>query len=172
MTNQQELAVVRRVHPDQWATYREVRLAALTDSPKAFSSTLDRELGFEPQLWRDRLGANVSLLAWLDQQPVGTVTVLRPGIIPDIDGLAGAWHLVAMWVSPPARRLGVGTQLIDAAAQAAAAGGAPALLLWVVETNDPARELYERMGFRATRVRQPEDGRPALWEQLMIRELA
>jgi GNAT superfamily N-acetyltransferase len=162
---------ISRVHSDQWASYREVRLAALADSPEAFSSTLERELGFDEQLWRSRLGSNVSLLAWLDQQPVGTVTVLGPGIIPEIPGFADAWHLVAMWVRPAARRLGVGTRLVEAATQAARSGGAPALLLWVVETNDAARELYERMGFRATGIRQPEDGRPA-WEQLMVRELA
>jgi ribosomal protein S18 acetylase RimI-like enzyme len=172
MADQSQQVQVRRVHPDQWATYREVRLAALTDSPEAFSSTLERELGFDEQLWRSRLGSNVSFLAWRADQPVGTVTVLDTDIIVDDHGFSDAWHLVAMWVSPAARRLGVGAQLVDAAVDAAKSGGAPALLLWVVETNDPARALYERLGFRATGITQVEPARPTLPEQLMVRQLA
>ena len=172
MADQPEQVVITRVSPDQWATYRSVRLAALTDSPEAFSSTVERELGFGEQLWRDRMGANVTLLAWLDSRPVGTVTVLQAGVIGDIDGFAGAWHLVAMWVDPSARRLGVGVQLVTAALDAARSGGAPALLLWVVETNDRARSLYERLGFLATGDREAYPNQPGQWEQLMVRELA
>jgi ribosomal protein S18 acetylase RimI-like enzyme len=171
MSDEQEQLVISRVSPDQWATYREVRLAALTDSPEAFSSTLERELGFPELLWRERLGSNISLLAWLGDRPVGTVAVLTTEIA-DTHGFTGAWHLVAMWVSPAARRLGVGARLVEAAAVAARSGGAPSVLLWVVETNDPARKLYERAGFRAPGIRQAYPNQPGEWEQLMIRELA
>jgi GNAT superfamily N-acetyltransferase len=172
MVGQPEQIVISRVSPDQWETYREVRLAALTESPEAFSSTVERELAFPEQLWRDRMGANVTLLAWLDSRPAGTVTVLPAGVIPDVNGFAGAWHLVAMWVDPSARRLGVGGQLVSAALGAAKAGGAPALLLWVVETNDRARSLYERLGFRATGHREAYPNQPGQWEQLMVCQLA
>ena len=171
MTDQAEKLVIARVSPDQWATYREVRLAALADSPESFSSTLERELDFGEQLWRDRLGANISLLAWLDDQPVGTVTVIGTEFA-DTHGFTGACHLVAMWVSPSARRLGAGGQLVTAAADSARSAGAPALLLWVVESNDAARTLYERQGFRATGFRQAYPHQPGEWEQLMVRELA
>jgi len=171
MVDQSEKLVIARVSPDQWETYRQVRLAALTDSPEAFSSTIEREQRYPEQLWRDRLGANASLLAWLDGRPVGTVTVLDTALA-ETHGFTGAWHLVAMWVNPSARRLGVGAQLVEAAAEAARSGGAPALLLWVVETNDRARSLYERLGFRATGVREAYPNQPGQWEHLMVRELA
>jgi ribosomal protein S18 acetylase RimI-like enzyme len=171
MADHPENLVIARVSPDQWATYREVRLAALTDSPEAFSSTAELEREYPEQLWRDRLGANASLLAWLDDRPVGTVTVL-PTELADTHGFTGAWHLVAMWVDPTARRLGVGAQLVSAALDAAKSGSAPALLLWVVETNDRARSLYERLGFRATGIKDPYPNQPGQWEELMVRELA
>ncbi len=171
MTDQEEKLVIARVSPDQWTRYREVRLAALKESPEAFSSTLEREQEFGDQLWRDRLAANVTLLAWLDDQPVGTVTVLSTEIAPT-HGFTGAQHLVAMWVSPSARRLGVGARLVTAAADSAKAAGAPALLLWVVETNDAARTLYERHDFRSTGIREAYPNQPGVWEQLMVRELA
>ncbi len=171
MTDQRKQAAIARVRPDQWATYREVRLAALADSPQAFSSTFAREQEFAEQLWRDRLGSNITLLARLDDRPAGTVAVLGTELA-DTHGFTGAWHLVAMWVSPSARRLGVGAQLVQAAADAARAAGAPALLLWVVETNDPARTLFERLGFRSQGIRQAYPNQPGQWEQLMIRDLA
>jgi GNAT superfamily N-acetyltransferase len=171
MVGQSEQVVISRVSPDQWATFREVRLAALAESPEAFSSTVERELGFPEQLWRDRLGANVTLLAWLDDRPVGTVTVLDTALA-DTHGFAGAFHLVAMWVDPSARRLGIGAQLVSAALDAARSGGAPALLLWVVESNDRGRSLYERLGFRDTGFREAYPNQPGQWEQLMVRELA
>lgn len=171
MAGQSEQVMISRVSPDQWAAYREVRLAALTESPEAFGSTVERELGFPEQLWRDRLGANVTLLAWLDSRPVGTVTVLDTEL-SQTHGFTGAFHLVAMWVDPAARRLGVGAQLVSAALDAAKAGGAPALLLWVVETNDRARSLYERLGFRATGHKEAYPNQPGQWEHLMVRQLA
>lgn len=171
MVGQSEQVVISRVSPDQWATFRSVRLAALTESPEAFSSTVERELGYPEQLWRDRLGANATFLAWLDDRPVGTVTVLDTKLA-DTHGFTGAFHLVAMWVDPSARRLGVGAQLVSAALDAARTGGAPALLLWVVESNDRARTLYERQGFRDTGIRDAYPNQPGQWEQLMVRELA
>jgi hypothetical protein len=39
--------------------------------------------------------------------------------------------------------------------------------LWVTETNDPARRLYERCGFAATGERQPLPSRPQYAEIAM-----
>lgn len=171
MADQPEQAVVSRVHPDQWVTYREVRLAALTDAPDAFSSNLDRELAFDEEVWRGRLGSNASFLAWHDGKPVGTITVLEYDESHN-HPYTGAWHLVAMWVSPKARRLGVGGRLVATVAEHARAAGAPSIVLWVFEANSSARHLYQRTGFRPTELRDSRPGNPDDIEILMIRELA
>jgi GNAT superfamily N-acetyltransferase len=54
-------------------------------------------------------------------------------------------------VRADARGTGVGTALLEAAVAGALAEGADRLLLEVVDTNGLARQLYERVGFRATR---------------------
>ena len=41
--------------------------------------------------------------------------------------------------------------------------------LWVTETNDPARALYERCGFAATGERQPLPSHPQHAEIAMAR---
>ena len=161
---------VRRVSPAEWATYRQVRLAALADSPEAFSSTLDRELEFDEETWRQRLESAASFLAWQYDDPVGTVTALdyEPG---HAHGFTGASLLVAMWVRPTARGLGTGRALVDAVLDHAKAGDAPSVVLWVFEDNGAARALYERMGFRATELRDSRPGKPEDVELMMIRDL-
>src|SRR5260370_37513571 len=47
---------VRRILPDEWQVYRQVRLTALAQAPDAFMSTLERGQGFGEGIWRPRLG--------------------------------------------------------------------------------------------------------------------
>jgi hypothetical protein len=70
-----------RMEPEEWATVRRVRLAALADAPEAFASTLDRELRLDEATWRERVAASPWFLAWRDGKPVGLVAVLteQPG---------------------------------------------------------------------------------------------
>jgi ribosomal protein S18 acetylase RimI-like enzyme len=163
-------AQVRQVSPDDWATYRQVRLTALADAPEAFASTLERERDLGEQLWRRRLGAAASFLAWRDGAPVGAVTAL-PYDDAQVHGFHGAWHLVAMWVSPAARGLGIGRMLVQTVIDQASAAGAPSVVLWVFDANERARGLYERMGFRPTNRTDTRPGNPEDIEHLMIREL-
>jgi GNAT superfamily N-acetyltransferase len=64
-----------------------------------------------------------------------------------------------------------GSALITAVAGWARARGALALHLWVTESNNPARRLYERSGFTPTGERQPLPSNPDLAEIGMTRPL-
>jgi ribosomal protein S18 acetylase RimI-like enzyme len=52
-----------------------------------------------------------------------------------------------MWVSPTARRGGLGSALVDRIAEWGAAWGAERVVLWVVASNEAALEFYRRIGF-------------------------
>jgi RsiW-degrading membrane proteinase PrsW (M82 family)/ribosomal protein S18 acetylase RimI-like enzyme len=54
---------------------------------------------------------------------------------------------ITLAVVPPRRRSGFGTQLLEALAGAARDRGIPALSLSVEDGNDPARNLYAKLGF-------------------------
>jgi GNAT superfamily N-acetyltransferase len=63
----------------------------------------------------------------------------------------GTRRVEVLAVRSDARGAGVGTALLEAVAADTRADGADRLLLEVVDTNGRAKELYERVGFRATR---------------------
>ena len=84
------------------------------------------------------------------------------------DGVA---NVVSMWVRPSARGNGVGEALIGATADWAKSRDHAALVLWVTESNTPARKLYDRCGFALTGERQPLPSDPTLPEVRMRRLL-
>jgi ribosomal protein S18 acetylase RimI-like enzyme len=90
-------------------------------------------------------------------------------VVEDDDGLVGA-SLVAMWdwesrplllylvVRPEAKRRGMGTALLLQSGEALAAAGHPELDLFVTEANEPAVNLYRKLGFEVVeRVDHPRD---------------
>jgi ribosomal protein S18 acetylase RimI-like enzyme len=165
-------AQVRRARPDEWATVRDVRLAALADAPDAFASTLTRELGRTGPQWRSRIGAWPWFLAWRAGAPAGLVATVpdQAASGPPAAGRRG-WHLVSMWVCPPARGHGVADMLVGAVMDHAEMAGAPRVTLWVAVGNARARAFYRRMGFTATGRRQvyPRDGTAPLDEEELAR---
>ena len=119
--------LVTRLVPEQWAIYRQVRLAALTDAPYAFGSTLERELTFGDDLWQQRISRAATFLALLDGHPVGTATAIADD--PDDEfAVPGAWQLVGMWVAAGARGRGVADRLVEAVADHVRGAGSPTLV--------------------------------------------
>ncbi|MDF2144574.1 N-acetyltransferase [Knoellia sp. p5-6-4] len=135
-----------RVGESNWRTYRDVRLASLLDTPSAFSSTYAGESAFTDERWLARVhsGSSTWLAMWGDL-PVGTATSFR---FPE-QGEAETC-LVGMWVAGHARGRGVGEALVGHVIADARSRGLARVTLDVAEANHPARDLYERMGFRPT----------------------
>ena len=160
------MIVVREIAKDDWEQMRDVRLAALAEAPSAFGSSYAREAAFTEEQWRGRISErSVTFFARVDS--AGSAPAGLAGVYVE-DGTA---NLVSMWVRPPARGLGVGKALIEAAAAWAKARGFAALFLWVTEPNTSARRLYEQCGFTPTGERQPLPSDPALTEIWMSRTL-
>jgi len=76
---------------------------------------------------------------------LGAITT-RPG--------RGLWRIEVIAVDEQARGGGVGTRLLRTAIEAARDTGMRAVTLEVVDTNEPARALYERLGFRCVRTQR------------------
>jgi ribosomal protein S18 acetylase RimI-like enzyme len=128
------MATIRRLGPDDWEDFREIRLRSLADAPDAFGSTLARERAFAELDWRLRLGGPVYVVD--DPRPVAV------GGIFDNDGTPHVW---GMWTDPAHRGRGHARAILDALIPP----GTPAQLD-VNVTNGGARKVYERYGFVGT----------------------
>jgi len=148
---------IRTFAQPEWATYKDLRLRALADSPDAFGSTLAREQYLSDADWSGRLagGANswdLPLVAEVDGEPIGLAWGRIEKSNPDVA------NLYQMWVAPSYRRLGAGKMLLDAVIAWARAKNASYLELGVTCGDSPARRLYSRAGFEP--VGQPQLFRP------------
>ena len=154
---------VREATAADWTTWRDLRLRALQDTPTAFGSTYERELGFSENDWLGRLldPEGACVLAYADDEPVG-----MGGGFQDLPG----WlHVVAMWTDPAWRGRGVGRAVLDHLAAWSAQRGLR-VHLDVETTNAGARRVYERAGFVATGELQPlREGSPYLIERMVRR---
>jgi ribosomal protein S18 acetylase RimI-like enzyme len=158
----------RQAQAADWEALRELRLAALADAPDAFASTLEAEVAFPAEVWRQ----------WAEGGPTSANFIAREGGV-DV-GLAavfaepdapGRMHLVSMWVDPRYRRRGVARALVGQALRWAAERRAREVILWVADHNAAARRLYERIGFQPTGERQPLPSNPARTESLLCLSL-
>jgi len=135
---------VRRAAIGDESVLRELRLQALTESPRAFSSTYEREVARTIEDWRRWLAPAATFILEADGEPRGLVAG-----VPDQND-ASIMHLMAMWVHPDIRGTGAADALISSVKAFATELGATHLHLKVVENNGRAKRCYERAGFRAT----------------------
>jgi len=151
----------RQAQAADWETLRQLRLAALADAPDAFASTLEAEVAYPDEVWRQRAEEGPTSANFIARERGGDVGLAAVFAEPDA---SGRMHLVSMWVDPGYRRQGVARALVGRVVRWAAARRAREVVLWVADHNTAARRLYERIGFQPTGARQPLPSNPALTE--------
>jgi len=138
---------IRQIQRDEWEIGRSVRLAALQDSPCAFSETYANAVVMPDDFWRGRAErgargeASFSALAFADDEPIGMAVGLAD---PEDSAVA---YLVAMWVAPEHRGTHVASSLVDAVADWAASRGASNVFAGVLLGNSRAASFYRKVGF-------------------------
>jgi len=141
--------------PEDWAMFRALRMAALSEAPHAFSSTLEGERHLGEAAWRAKLATRAQFVARApDGSPLGTAGAFRE---------ADVTELISMWVAPLARGRGVGAALVERVVAHAKEAGCRAVHLHVAEDNPAAERLYARCGFTRTGSVEPiRAGEPRL----------
>lgn len=144
-TEELPIVTVTEARPVDWEAVRDLRLAALADTPEAFCATLEAERQLDQAAWRARIERPRcrTLIAWLEQEAVGLVEI-EPWDDGEVAGIGG------VWVAPDGRGLGVGDALIAEVLEVARRRGYTRAALEVGDHNVYAQELYARHGFVAT----------------------
>ena len=147
---------ISRADEADWSAYREIRLRSLLESPEAYGSSHERELGLTESEWRARTTGRLFLARDDEQQVVGNAAGLL--------GEDGHLDLVGMFVAAEARGRGCAELLLDAVVAVARTDGATRVVLHVTDGNVAAARCYTRYGFTETGRRWPMERDPSLTE--------
>src|SRR5699024_8542629 len=82
------------------------------------------------------------IFAYLEDKPIGMMGDTWFADIPD-DGR----YLEYLWIAPAWRRSGVASAFITKVIEDLKTRGVGSIWLWVLDGNDPAMNLYEKLGF-------------------------
>jgi len=138
-------AVVRRLLPDDAEVYIGIRREALEREPLAFASSPEDDRGLSLSFVRQALARpSQATFGAFSPALVGVV-----GIYQDPHRKAShKAHVWGLYVQPAHRRTGVGRSLMVAALRFAAhLPGVTRVHLGVANAAQPARRLYESLGF-------------------------
>ncbi|MBJ7311112.1 GNAT family N-acetyltransferase [Rugamonas sp. CCM 8940] len=136
------MMIIRHTTEEDWATLKEIRLAALLDAPTAFGVSHASAAANSEAQWRERAatGYRVAfLLAYIDGVAVG----LAGGGVSQ----AAEFNLIAMWVKPEHRGTAAAAGLVDGIKAHALAQGHRRVVLGVSPDNARAAAFYRKLGF-------------------------
>lgn len=134
--------IIRPTTEEDWTALKAMRLAALRDAPTAFGVDYATAAANSDDQWRNRAagrGPARFFMAFEDDEAVG--------LIAGVADQAGETELIAMWVRPESRGLGVADRLVDAVKELAVASGHARVLLDVAAENARAAGFYRKQGF-------------------------
>lgn len=160
---------LHRVTERDWASHRDLRLEMLQEAPDAFWTTHAEVVDRDEAAWRSAVTGAVRVLqARTDQDlPLGTLGILPEGYAQEVPLDLGSVNLIAMYVVPAARGLGVGDLLMTGARELTRSLGRARIQLEVTSNNAAAIRFYERTGFRFTGASTPHPRRSDLVEREM-----
>jgi len=152
---------IRVTQKQDWLLLKQIRLAALQDTPTAFGVSYQTAAADSDAQWQVRAAGERTRfwLAFDDDRPVGLVGAgFRD---------PARYELIAMWVEPAARGAGVADALVAAVKARAVELGLEALYLEVAPQNTRAVQFYQRHGFVFMDEWEPIDSHPHILAQSM-----
>jgi ribosomal protein S18 acetylase RimI-like enzyme len=139
------LPSLRPLEPEQWHRLRDVRLVALKDSPDAFMATYEQEQGYSQERWEAEFARGAWYISEDDGKPL-----FMAGVTHEPGGLQPAErNLEYVWVAPEHRRSGVAYEKLSEILQELKESGIGTVFLYVLNGNEPAFLLYERLNFES-----------------------
>lgn len=145
-----------------------VRLLSLLDAPYAFSATYTESIQHPAEVWAERAeraargGSEAIFLAHAGDEVVAMAGAYTPAD-PHTRVIWG------VWVEPGLRGQTLGSRMVETVVLWAERAGADRVELWVTAANEPARALYEGLGFRESGETRAMESNPGLIETKLFR---
>lgn len=136
---------ILRLDPDDWPSYRRLRIEALRTDPQAFGSTLESTLRRPDDWWRQRLvDAAAGKDQWLFFAKKGEDLLGMVGAVSEEPKVA---EVISMYVTPLVRRQGVARLLLRTQMEALTKAEIRTVRLQVRPSQIAARTFYSSEGF-------------------------
>ncbi len=132
----------RRLLAADVEAYKAIRIEGLANEPAAFGSTLAEEASQPDGYWAERLQRSFMFGLFDGEALLGVAGFYIEGM----EKVRHRAHLVGVYLRPAARGKGAAKVLLGAVIEEARRQ-VQQLHLAVTTDNEPARRLYERMGF-------------------------
>lgn len=153
---------IRATEEQDWRILKEIRLAALLDSPTAFGVSYQTAITNSDEQWKQRASSEAQPKFWLAFKDEKAIGMIGAGVDPKY-----RYNLIAMWVEPASRKLGVAARLIDTAKFDAINKGFKQMFLDVSPNNLKASRLYKKHGFVFIAEEKPLASHPEILVQTM-----
>ena len=158
---------IKLLASDEWFWLKNIRLAALQDSPHAFLATYEGEQGYDEGQWRAEFSRGDWFTSVLDGRPVSLLGATSEPGMPLHER-----YIEYLWVSPECRHSGIARNMLTTVIDRLHGSGVRTVYLWVLDGNEVAIQLYEKVGFVSTNHRLSLPEHPARGEERMRLELS
>lgn len=143
LTNKSKMTIkIRATEERDWIILKETRLAALLDTPTAFGVSYQTAITNSDEQWKQRASSETYPRFWLAYNDDKAVGMIGAGV-----DQTERYNLIAMWVEPKSRELGVVESLVNAVKSDAISKGFKQVFLDVSPDNVKATRFYKKHGF-------------------------
>lgn len=132
---------IRPTETKDWMLLKQIRLAALLDTPTAFGVSYQTAAQYNDEQWKER-ASSTGTEFWLAFDADTPVAMIGAAV-----SSANRYNLIGMWVEPAARGSGAAARLVEPVKARAVGKGFDRVFLDVSPENARASNFYLKQGF-------------------------
>lgn len=140
----------KKVSPDDWQKFRDIRLKGLQTDPQAFGGTFESESQESEEYWKERFSNPERCFYAAENGNIFVATAGSKKIAED------NWMIIAVYTLPEFRGKNISKGLIDRIIEEAKKTGASKVSLMVNPQQESAVNLYKKMGFEIIKIEKDQ----------------
>ncbi len=145
-----EKVTFKKVLPEDWEKFKEIRLKGLQTDPQAFGGIFESESQEGEAYWKDRFSNPERCFYAAEEGSIFVATAGSKKIAED------NWMIVAVYTLPEFRGRNLSQELINRVIAEAKSTGAKKVSLLVNVGQEGAVNLYKKIGFEIVRMEKDQ----------------